>query len=184
MIAPGRFRIWHPEQKENMDTVVSGPELSYYSVNDESIPTDQALYIGIDPGPHTGWVVSSKDFSFFLCGENTLPDMVPHSLSGLLQRMTTFHRLNTTIVLEDFTLTNKPKDVKQAKITLRQIGAFQHVALRFGVKIVMQIPNVRELTQTKILKRHGMWPVGQTHAQSAAKHLGAYLITQGIIKPV
>jgi hypothetical protein len=184
MIAPGRFRMWHPNQKEVMNPVTSEPELSYYSVNDQSIPTDQNLYISIDPGPHTGWVVATKNLTFFLYGESTLPDMVPHSLNGLLQRMTSYHRLNTTIILEDFTLTNKPKDTKQAKITLRQIGAFQHVATRFGIETVMQIANVRTLTSTKILKQHSMWPVAQTHAQSAARHLGAYLITEGVLKPV
>lgn len=180
MIEPGRFRIWHPEQKENMDTAF---DLSYSSINDHSIPMDKPLYIAIDPGFHCGWVVATKDLQFFICGETTMPSM-PHTLRSLLIRMASEFRMNTTVIIEDFTLTNKPKDTKQAKYVLKQIGAFEHVCEIYGMRKVMQIANVRKLTPTKMLQKHGIWPVGLGHAQSAARHLGAYLITEGILKPV
>lgn len=158
-------------------------DLPYSSVNDATVPTDKPLFIAIDPGPHTGWVITTPDYLYFLHGESDAPNMVPHSLHGLLSRLTAFHRTCTTIIIEDFTLTSKPKDPKYAKITLKQIGALIHVAHRFSIDPVMQISNTRKMTPTKTLKEHGLWPVGETHAQSAARHLGAYLITKGQLRP-
>ena len=158
-------------------------KLSLTSINDHSIPLDQPLYIAFDPGPHTGWVVATQNLEFFLCGESTLPNMVPHSLHGLLERMTALHRTYTKIIIESFTLTSRPKDPKQATITLKQIGALAHVASRFAIEPHFQLPNTRKMTPTDALRRAGIWPRALTHAQSAARHLGAYLITQGQLKP-
>jgi hypothetical protein len=188
-----RFRFPRIEKPDNdqlkertrMHLVDSEPNdtLPLSSVNDNSIPLDQSLYIAIDPGPHTGWVVATQNLEFFLYGENTIHSMVPHSLNGLLERMAAFHRSQTKIIIESFTLTSRPKDPKQASITLKQIGAFNHVATRFSIKPVYQIANMRKMTPTKALQRHGLWPVGLDHAQSAARHLGAYLIRNGALKP-
>lgn len=171
------------ELKEEKGMRMSDIDLPYASVNDQSIPTDQSLLIAFDPGPHTGWVITNLDHSFFLFGETDTPSMVPHSLHGLLERMTAFHRSATTIIIESFTLTSKPKDPKYATITLHQIGALKHVASRFGIDPVMHLANVRKMTPTKTLQRAGLWPTGLGHAQSAARHLGAYLIKQGTLKP-
>jgi len=159
-------------------------ESSLSSINDDEIPMDKPLYISFDPGPHTGWAVLTQDRTFFLGGESISPDLVPHSFAGLLQRMSTYYRMESIVIIESFTLTNRPKDTKQATITLQQIGALKYVATRFGITPIMQIANTRKLADTKTLKSAGLWCPRLTHAQSASRHLGSYLITKGILKPV
>jgi hypothetical protein len=145
--------------------------------------------IGIDPGPHTGWVVADYDPTdgFRIIGTGVEPTYsgALHFVSSLIDPQEVFPDPGL-LVVEDYIINPKVyghSHQGDRGLTLRIIGALEYVALRNSIPIVLQMPTVKPAGYGFLGKKYERGK-RDMHGFDALAHLVFYLVTKKGMKPL
>lgn len=151
------------------------------SINHIEIPTSTPVIIAFDPGVTTGYSITTQHMDFYMAGQEPYA-AIAGSFERLVSRLSMWSRLESLVIIEDYDLTPRPNAYKEAKITLKLIGALGYIAESYGFKVKFPSPAEREIATYKYMQKMGFWTTGQKHANDAAKHLVTHLIKAGKLR--
>ncbi len=130
------------------------------------------MFIGIDPGKTSGFASYDTDSGVFRSGEYSTT-----LLFRLLDNICAGD-YRPEIVIERFTITARTARLTQQSEALRIIGAVEYIA-HCGHASVTFSPTTRKKFGTNaMLKSIGWFHGGEGHADDAARHLLALLVTR------
>lgn len=147
------------------------------------LPPDQPLVMAYDPGKANGWAMTGlPDRQWFQAGEGPIEEVIEIT-EAVLWSLTEASRKRTIMLIEKFTVAGKPVGSSRTiTVASESIGTLKHIGTRYGLTIILRLPNERTLITTGHLRGLGWHPRGKDHAIQAARHLVSYLLTNGFLR--
>lgn len=163
--------------QQYLNGLIMGPKhrqvpLPAYGVT-EATPSPDTTLLAFDPGGTTGWFRStySADGEIYnpCWGQLEKPKHYVDLTTLLLDTLTENPHL--TVVAEDY----RPDFARaQNYIALEYIGVMEAFCRTHLISFERQGRDIKTFWTSANLKKTGFWPVGQPHAQDAARHWLAY----------
>ena len=139
-------------------------------MNDEGILPAQTIWL--DPGQVTGWAYLTDHYKFH-SGQNNFM-----SLGTQLEMACSIHGESLWIGWESFVINPATASKHGSEWPLQVIGVARYLAEKYECTMLPpRAPATRELGSLQKLKRLGWYTPGQPHANDAASHLLAYMIS-------
>lgn len=141
----------------------------------EAMPSPDTTLLAFDPGGTTGYYLATYSADGEIdpggrrCGQLDKPKHYVALTTLLLDSLTEHPHL--TVVAEDY----RPDFARaQNYIALEYIGVLEAFCRTHLISFERQGRDIKDFWTTEKLRKVGFWPVGQPHAQDAARHWLAY----------